>query len=60
MRGSVVIRSENGMGGVLAFPTTEVNTLETSATTSRSVNPVIIAIGKSVNNDLLLFKESLL
>ena len=56
--GHVVIRSEKGIGGLFSCPTTAVNTLETKATTRRSINPVIIAIGKRVNKDLLLFKES--
>ena len=53
VNGSVVIRSEKGIGGLFSWPTTAVKTLETKATTTRSINPVIIAIGRRVNKDLL-------
>ena len=46
------------MGGLFSCPTTAVNTLETKATTRRSINPVIIAIGKRVNKDFFVFEES--
>ena len=57
VNGSLVIRSEKGIGGLFSWPTTAVNTLETKATTRRSTHPVIIAIGKRVNKDLLVFKS---
>ena len=54
VKGSSVIKSEKGIGGLFSWPTTAVNTLETKATTNRSINPVIMAIGKRVNKDLLV------
>ena len=52
------MRSEKGIGGLFSCPTTAVKTLETKSTTTRSINPVNIAIGKRVYKDLLVFKES--
>ena len=52
------MRFEYGIGGEFSWPITDLNTLDTKATTTKSVRPVIIAIGKSVSKDFLVFKES--
>ncbi len=54
---SVGTNSWKGNEGLLGFPITSVNNLETIPTTATSAKPVISAIGKIVKNDFLLFGD---